>query len=326
VLITATLACTPRDQAVNMCLGGSRPVTQIRPLQQGRYSPGTPVYLPDHTALDARGVQFDDSALDSSGYGVGVKIYDETGSRDDLCFVGGSIVSSLDVSSTPWNTWHQVAGLTELTADFTVVGLHLFNQGDGIVISGTGATNWRVIGVAADGGGVFDGAYIHDDCIENDSLNAGLVEDSKFDGCSSFLSSTGGAPLDGGQNLVEVSHTLVRLQSMYNSYNPTKYGYNQHSGFFKWAGELPTDAIPPQLYVHDSTFRADSPAAFGGNSNGMLGLPPNTRCNNVTLINTASWPARDLASWTSQCTNITFGTTADWNAAVTAWDQGHPTL
>ena len=84
--------------------------------------------------------------------------------------------------------------------------------------------------------------------------------------------------------------------------------------------------MPPQLYVHDSMFRADSPAAFGGNFNGMLGLPPGTRCNNVTLINTARWPARDLASWTSQCTNITFGTTADWNAAVAAWDQAHPTL
>ena len=183
-----------------------------------------------------------------------------------------------------------------------------------------------MIGVAADGGGVFDGAYIHDDCVENDAMNAGVIEDSKFDGCTSFLSSDGGPTSVGGSNLVEVSHTLVRLQSMYNSYNPAKYGYDQHAGFFKWSQNPSTDGIPPKLYVHDSTFRADSPAAFGGNVNGMLGLPPGTRCNNVTLINTGSWPASDLASWTSQCTHITFGTTADWNTAVATWDQAHPSL
>ncbi len=86
------------------------------------------------------------------------------------------------------------------------------------------------------------------------------------------------------------------------------------------------DGVAPQLYVHDSTFRADSPAPYGGNANGMLGLPPNTRCDHVTLINTATWPAKDLASWTSQCTHITFGTTADWNAKVATWNNLHPAI
>jgi len=31
------------------------------------------------------------------------------------------------------------------------------------------ADNWKVVGTRADGGGVFAGAYVHDDCIQNDS-------------------------------------------------------------------------------------------------------------------------------------------------------------
>ena len=34
------------------------------------------------------------------------------------------------------------------------------------------------------------------------------------------------------------------------------------------------DGVAPKLNVHDSTFRADDPAAYGGNANGFLGLPP----------------------------------------------------
>ena len=324
-LLAIAVACSPRDAAASACFDGSRPLHLIQPLNQTRYSPDVKTVLPDHTTLDALGVTFDDTTLDSSGYGIAVKMYDETGSRDDLCFIGGSIISSMDAVNTPWTTWHKVVGMTVLTPDFEVVGTHFFNQGDAIAFPSTTATNWRVVGVAVDGGTTYDGGFIHDDCVENDSMNAGVIDDSKFDGCADFLSSVGTAGSIGGTNLVEVRNTLVRVESMYNSYDPAKYGYDQHGGFFKWAS-IPSQGVPPQLYVHDSTFRADSPAVFAGNANGWLALPPGARCNNVTLINTASWPAQDLASWTSQCTNLTFGTTADWDAKVAAWDSAHPGL
>ena len=327
VLLVVVSACTSRDAATLGCLDGSRPTHVITPPNQTRYSPSQDTVFADHTTLDARGVTFNDSTLNTSGYGVGIKLYAETGSRDDMCLVGGSIKSSLDAQATLWDTWHKVTGLTVLTSNFQVVGTHFFNQGDAISFPTDLNTNWKVIGVDASGAPGSAGAYIHDDCVEDDAMNAGLVDDSKFDGCgSSFLSADSTPNHDGGANLVEVTDTLVRLQSMYNSFDPAKYGYNRHGGFFKWAGDPSVDGVPPMLYVHDSTFRADSPAAFAGNANGWLALPPNTRCNNVTLINTASWPARDLASWTSQCTNVTFGTTADWNAKVAAWDAAHPSM
>jgi len=43
-------------------------------------------------------------------------------------------------------------------------------------------------------------------------------------------------------------------------------------------------------------------------------------------VNTQTWPADELRSWTSQCTNLTLATTATWNAKVSAWDSAHPTM
>ncbi|MGZ4709813.1 MAG: hypothetical protein ACXWBN_13840, partial [Acidimicrobiales bacterium] len=131
---------------------------------------------------------------------------------------------------------------------------------------------------------------------------------------------------NGGRNHVEVRNTMVWLRPYSNSYSTDKYGFDHHGGFFKWASYPATEGVAPKLSVHDSTFRADDPAVYGGNSNGFLGLPAGTSCDNVTLINTQSWPAKDLASWTSQCTNLTLATTSTWNSRVATWNSDHPAL
>jgi hypothetical protein len=219
-----------------------------------------------------------------------------------------------------------VAGLTVLTTNFQVVGTRIYNQGDGIEFDPT-ATNWRVVGVRMDGPNGSSG-YIHDDCIQNDGMNSGVVDDGKFDGCTVFMSSIDNTSpyTNGGSNRVEVKNSLVWVRPFHNSYNTAKYGFDRHGGFFKWAATPSKDGVAPKLSVHDSTFRADDPGAYGGNANGFLGLPPGTACNNVTLINTQAWPADELASWTSQCTNLTLATTSTWNAKVSAWNSDHPAL
>jgi hypothetical protein len=258
-LLMAGVACTTRDITASSCLAGSRPQFAITPAARQSYAPSARTVFADNAVLDARGVGFDDSTLNSSGYGVGVKLYPEPDSRDSLCFVGGTVYSSMDAVTTPWTTWHKVTGFTVLTPNIQIVGTGFFNQGDAISVASSNAGNWKIIGVNASGGRGFDGAYIHDDCVENDAMTSGSVVDSKFDGCQVFMSSIGSPGPDGGANHVEVSNTLVRLQSMYNSFDPSKYGFNQHGGFFKWASVPSRDGVAPQLYIHDSTFRADSP-------------------------------------------------------------------
>jgi hypothetical protein len=183
--------------------------------------------------------------------------------------------------------------------------------------------------VRADGRGVFAGAYIHDDCIENDGMFEGLIVDSKFDGCNTFLSSNTGeifdVPPDGSGRTVRIERTLVRLQGYEQSFDVPKYGTNRHGGFFKFSNN-PATGIPPKLVIRDSTFRSDDPASYGGNVNGQLGLPPGSVCERVMLIGTESWPERDLRSWVDQCTDLTFGDASDWWNQIVAWNEDHPVL
>lgn len=315
---------TPRDEAVASCLGAEGPVVDVEADAQTPY-PDRDSKVDPFTVFDARGSRFDNSDLTKAGFGFGVRL--RGNHPDGICIVGGSIRTTLDPEGTPWKTWHRVAGIEVNARRATIVGTTLRNQGDLVIFLGQ-SDGWSVIGVGADGGQAHPGAYAHDDCIENDLMLSGRIIDSKFDGCFSFLSSTHASPkdLDGSDETVEVRGTLVRLQPFENSFNVEKYGPGNHGGFFKWASTDSDVMIPPSLTVTDSIFRADQKGRFGGNKNGILGLPAGTRCERVMLIGTEVWPERDLQSWIDQCQDLRFGTEADWDAAVEAWDAAHPPL
>jgi hypothetical protein len=321
-LVASVAACTPTELSQYDCLQTGRPIYDV-PSNHSTPWPPVALQLANGTAIDARGETWDNTALNSSGYGIGVKVHYQAGSRDNLCMVGGIIRTTIEPEDTPWLTWHRVYGMFIETDNFTLVGTSFANQGDLITFSG--AQNWKLIGVRAEGPAGSPGAYIHDDCIENDLMSTGLVDDSKFDGCNVFMSSNSTA--DGTGNVVQITNSLIRLQPYKNNYNTAKYGENTNGGFFKFAS--PTGGIPgtpPHLVVKNTVFRADQQGVFGGNSNGMLGLPPGTECDNVMLVGTEAWRVGDVASWTSQCTNLTFGSLADWNARVAVWDSEHPVL
>jgi hypothetical protein len=321
-LAATTVACTSRDLAESDCLDGDRPIYVVP--AHGTPWPSSRLSLPNGTTIDARGDDFDGSTINAGGWSTSIKIHRQDNVRSDLCFVGGRIYSTIDPVNTLFEVWHDSAGVRAETADLHFVGSQLANVGDGFQF-GTTATDWRLTGIRADGQGALPGASVHDDCIENDAMNSGLVEDSKFDGCHVFMSSMGWGH-DGTSQTVTVRDSLVRLQPMYNSFNPVKYGHNQHGGFFKWSMSASTDGIPPNLVIDNVTFRADQVAKYGGNINGWLALPPNTDCGSVTLVGTASWQPRDIASFVNQCDSVTFGSVADWNASVAAWDAEHPVM
>jgi hypothetical protein len=315
---------TPRDEAVAACLASDRPAIVAEPLASVPF-PDSTLDLPDDITLDARGSLLNNSVLDRQGFGFGVRIrgYHPVGT----CLVGGTVQTDLDPESTPWLTWHRVTAMAVQAPGVRVVGTTFRNQGD-LMAFLSPAPDWSVIGVRVDGGTTYPGGYAHDDCVENDSMHSGVILDSKFDGCWTFLSATHSSEkeLDGGANAVVVQDTLVRLQPYRNSFNVPRYGEGGHSGFFKWARTRSEVMIPPSLTVTDSVFRADDPARYGGNENGFLGLPPGTRCERVLLIGTENWPADELASWVDQCADLRLGTLEDWDRAVAAWDALHPPL
>lgn len=316
---------TERDRAEAECLAGERPV-ELVPDQPVLPWPPPGLGLADATAIDARGQVLDNSELNRSGFGLAMKIHPSEG-RKDLCLVGGTLRTGLDPEATSWNTWHRVTALTVEKPGFTVVGTEFFNQGDLMAFVGN-AGDWRVVGVRVDGGDTHPGGYAHDDCIENDSMHSGLVADSKFDGCFAFISATHASERRVGEpgERVVIRDTLVRLQPYRNSFNVPKYGENGHSGFFKWARTDSAIMVPPAISVSDSVFRADTPARYGGNENGFLGLPPGSTCERVTLVGTEAWPPDELESWRDQCTDLRLGAAADWDAAVATWEADHPPM
>lgn len=330
VLAVSATACVPRDVVVGLCRDPARPVLVV-PDRHTVPWPAPSTFIPNGTTIEAAGRTFVHDEPSGTGHRVGVKIHrpDVGGSeRMDLCFVGGAVATTLPPETTPWDTWHDTYGFVQENQDATVVGLRLFNTGDGITFTHR-ARNWRVVGARADGGELFDGAYIHDDCVENDSMFEGVIVDSKFDGCHVFLSANAGqvleVPPDGSANTVLVESTLVRLQAYEQSFDPPKYGTGRHGGFFKFSND-PDTGTPPRLVVRRSTFRSDERGAYGGNVNGPLGLPPGSVCEDVTLIGTESWPARDLRSWVDQCDGLVLGSVADWDQRVASWDADHPDL
>lgn len=356
LLVVSAASCTARDAAVDLCLDNpARPPVIVK---SGSTSwPGNnPV--PDDSPVDLRAF-----ARVALNLGMKIEVNSTNHTRDNLCLVGGTFSTAHDEEETPWERpanqqsdphWHSNWGVVANSPNVQLIGQTVRNVGDAFGFHEPTAINWKIVGARVDGGTEYPaGAFIHDDCVENDTMQTGQIIDSKFDGCHVFLSAMHGwGPLprpDGSANTISVVDTLVRLQPMKNSYCPVidptigcqnGYGYWQHGGFFKYAnstaGDPQGDGQPPALSVTRSIFRVDQPAAYGGNSNGKLGLPPGTACDNVVLVGWEHLNTTERNSWIAACgavgenidengtPNFQVGTTADWDQAVAIWDAAHP--
>src|SRR5207249_8516892 len=81
--------------------------------------------------------------------------------------------------------------------------------------------------------------YVRDDCVENDHVQPGLIDDSLFDGCYVGISERPSTAIiasgyDGRNDLLTVRQSLIRLQPMPGPRGglPTDFGNGQ---FFKWS-------------------------------------------------------------------------------------------
>ena len=245
------------------------------------------------------------------------------GSSANLCWHGGQILGTVP-PSTPYedalNGYHLMYGVDVHGASPVVEGLTIFTGGDGITFDDPSDANWTVRGTHM--------TYIRDDCIENDYLNSGLVDDSFFDGCYDFISARAygaGAP-DGRANTVTVQNSLVRVQAMDKLYPgiPTP-GYG---GFWKWSGSgSPNTDIGPSLVLNNNVFRADQlPAEHNSAGLYMAPVPGKvTSCaNNVMVwLGPGSFP-EPLPS----CFTVLTGQAGRdyWDRAVAQWKAAHPAL
>jgi hypothetical protein len=206
------------------------------------------------------------------------------------------------------------AGIAFENAQMTVDGLRIDDVSDGIRPQKGDAFTIRNVHLS----------YIRDNCVENDHLHAGLVDDSLFDGCYNGFSARpspdiilGGA--NGAANMWHIQNSLVRLQPMPRprASSPDHLG---HDGFFKWdSWDDPTMSLSPKLTLDGNIFMAERVGQVGG---ARMGIPPGqlVSCSNNVMVWLGPGP---FPAPLPECFTVTTDR-AVWDNAVADWLQRHP--
>ncbi len=277
----------PPVTVAERCLDGGR-VSSVTGRRRDRYT-GTVAANETVDATGAVWLQVDNWPI-SFGGGAGG------------CWVGGRVIGTWP-QSTPWSTFHHTGALDVTNPDFTVTGLRVHNIGDGIRIR-KGASDFRVDGVHM--------SFLHDDCVENDQLYSGTIENSLFDGCYVAFSArpSKGDSAEGRRNTMTFRNNVVRLQPTPTVYKGRAPGTG---GFFKWD----QSRRAPKLVVEDNVFRADQRP-----NHQDLGLPKgyDVRCrhNVVVWLGKGKYPDP-----LPKCFTVTRDRRV-WDRAVADWYVAHP--
>ena len=285
----AALPLPSASDAPDPC-GPDATVRQVSGVQDEQFTPS----FSSPTAVDADGASW--TQVDSWPVSV-------TGSAG-VCWRGGEVVGTYP-RDTSWDTFHHTGAFGFTNPTSVIEGLRVHNYGDAVNIR-EGAVDFLIRGVHA--------TFIHDDCIQNDFLYSGIIEDSLFDGCSVGLSarpSSSNTTSDGHAETMTVRRSLLRLEPMPTVYSGPAPG---HGGFFKWDFDA---GRSPGLVLEHNVFRADQAP-----NNGSLGLPEgyDVSCTGNTIVWLGKGAFPDAHSWRSRCPDTRIVTTAStWTDAVAAW-------
>jgi len=206
-----------------------------------------------------------------------------------------------------WSKWHYRAAVRFSQPQFSVVGVHVINAGDGIKVkdgSGGAAQDFDI-----DGNWV---QHVHDDCIENDYVHTGVIHDNLLDGCYvTFSSRPSSSKLDGRHNLVVIDHNIVALEPMMSVYSGPSPGTG---GFFKWSTQAPPGGLT------DNIFLARQPPNHGD-------LDPPTgplSCSHNVIVWTGKGPFPSAAAWLARCPDTVITTDVSrYDDARSAWIAHH---
>jgi hypothetical protein len=190
-----------------------------------------------------------------------------------------------------------------------------FSFGDGIAFDHAHASGFVIRSVHI--------KYSRDDCIEDDVLYGGTIDSVFLDGCYSGVSARkcDTCSANGTDNIITMSNSLVRLQSMDIVYKTVNGGDGdkvgpEHNAFWKWGPQA------PKLRLYHNVFRADG--GKGGNDPQEYMAPPNLDdCQDNILI----WLSNAAAPTMPACftvVTIAQGGLQQWNDSVAHWWGRHP--
>lgn len=277
------------------CLADAGPMVRIAGTHTTRWQDRA---LAPRTKLDARSATF--FASPNNLYPI------ELGGGGNVCFAGGTVQGRYD-RTLSWQAMHDLnnAGLRFENGAVIVDGLRVDNVEDGIRPVG-GPFVIRQVWLS----------YIRDDCVENDHLQGGTIEDSLLDGCYTAISERPSPAIeasgaDGRERLLTVRASLLRLAPMPGPRDgdPSDLGAGR---FFKW------DRLATQLALHDNVFLAEE---TGQNGPKVMGIPDRlVDCTNNVMVwlGPGDYPAPLPA-----CFTVTRDRTV-WDLAVLRWKLRHP--
>jgi len=235
------------------------------------------------TRFDARGATWfqDTTPVLKNQYPIDVRMNSNNAS---VCWAGG-LIHNTNPEDISWNDSYNPANNAELISQggqMTVDGTRFYNGHDGfrpwerdIPLNGFNLKNvWMT--------------YMRDDCIENDTFQSGLVDDSLFDGCYVFLSSRNKGTINGSNEIVTVQNSLIRLQKMPGPFGQNK-SFEGHGHLFKYENGS------PKLSLHNNIFLIEGLGITSGDINTWLAKAPDTlgfkvaegklqSCSNNTIV------------------------------------------
>jgi hypothetical protein len=223
------------------------------------------------------------------------------GGGNGACLAGGAVFGQYG-RRLSWQAMHDTnnAGVAFETPSFLVEGVRIDNVTDGVRVQ--------------DGPFTLRGAwlsYVRDDCVENDHLHGGLIDDVLFDGCYVGVSErpTDGAGYDGRAQVLTVRKSLIRLEPM-PAPRDDRAGGIGHGGFFKW------DTMATSVALQDNIFMVEQDS-----DTGTLAMPDRVAsCSNNVMVWLGGGPfPKTLPSCFTVTTNR-----AVWDDAVAVWKARHP--
>ena len=303
----AITVSTPLPPPTGTCLSQTGTLVSLSGFRTSTYDTGS---LSASEKVDATTAQF----LVDQGTNVPVRV----GGGDGICWSGGEILGQFP-PSTSWSTMHDKYGMIPGSGSsangIKIQNVTIFSYGDGISFDVQDDANWSIKNVHV--------KYSRDDCVENDFLNAGTIDSTFLDGCYDAVSAQEytGSP-NGNNNIVTISNSLLRLQSMDAVYGGA---VPNHNAFWKWS------TIGPSLALYNNVFRADGPSREGNGAQMWMAPPPgklaDCRNNVMVWLGSGSYPETLPTTFNGQpCFTIMTGAAGlqYWNNAVAQWYAAHP--
>src|SRR5438105_2626298 len=303
----AITVSTPPPPPTGTCLSQAGSLVTLSGLRTSTYETGS---LGATAKVDATTAQF----LVDQGTNVPVRV----GGGDGICWSGGEVLGQFP-PSTSWSTMHDKYGMIPGSGSsangIQIQNVTVFSYGDGISFDVQSDANWVIRNVHI--------KYSRDDCVENDFLNAGTIDSTFLDGCYDAVSAQeySGSP-NGNNNIVTISNSLLRLQSMDAVYGGA---VPNHNAFWKWS------TIGPSLALYHNVFRTDGPSREGNGAQMWMAPPPgklaDCRNNVMVWLGSGNYPETLPTTFNGQpCFTLMTGAAGlqYWNNAVAQWQAAHP--